>query len=69
MVGWSGAHEAGRVSGRASRLCLRALGNTASQTALLDMGAEGVVRPWCLGERRGEERGGDCWRLRLAGRG
>ena len=68
-VGRSGALEAGRVSGRASQLCLRALGNMAPRTALPGVGAEGVVRPWCLGERRGEERGGDCWRLRLAGRG
>ena len=65
----SGALEAGGVSGRASQLCLRALGNMAPRTALPDEGAEGVVRPWCRGERRGEERGGDCWRLRLAGRG
>ena len=68
-VGRSGALEAGSVSGRASQLCLRALGNMAPRTALPDEGAEGVVRPWCRGERRGEERGGDCWRLRLAGRG
>ena len=68
-VGRSGAQEAGRVSGRASQLCVRALGNMAPRTALPDVGAEGVVRPWCLGERRGEERGGDSWRLRLAGRG
>ena len=65
----SGALEAGRVSGRASQLCLRALGNMAPWTALPDEGAEGAVRPWCRGERRGEERGGDCWRLRMAGRG
>ena len=65
----SGALEAGRVSGRASQLCLRALGNMAPRTALLDVGAEGAGRPLCRGERRGEERGGDCWRLRLAGRG
>ena len=57
------------MSGRASQLCLRALGNMAPRTALPDEGAEGVVRPWCRGERRGEERGDDCWRLRLAGRG
>ena len=57
------------MSGRASQLYLRALGNMAPRTALPDEGAEGVVRPWCRGERRGEERGGDCWRLRLAGRG
>ena len=68
-VGRSGALEAGSVSGRASQLCLRALGNMAPRTALPEKGAEGVVRPWCRGERRGEERGGDCWRLRLAGRG
>ena len=68
-VGRSEALEAGRVSGRASQLCLRALGNMAPRTALPYVGAEGAVRPWCLGERRGEERGGDCWRLRLAGRG
>ena len=68
-VGRSGALEAGRVSRRASQLCLRALGNMAPGTALPDEGAEGAVRPWCRGERRGEERGDDCWRLRLAGRG
>ena len=68
-VGRSGALEAGSVSGRASQLYVRALGNMAPRTALRDEGAEGVVRPWCRGERRGEERGGDCWRLRLAGRG
>ena len=58
MAGRSGAQEAGRVSGRASQLCLQALGNMAPRTALPDVGAEGVVRPWCRGERRGEERGG-----------
>ena len=68
-VGRSEALEAGRVSGRASQLCLRALKNMAPRTALTDVGAEGAVRPWCRGECRGEERGGDCWRLRLAGRG
>ena len=68
-VGRSGALEAGRASGSASQLCLRALGNMEPRTALPDVGAEGAVRPWCRGERRGEERGGDCWRLRLAGRG
>ena len=68
-VGRSGALEAGRVSGRASQLCLRALENMAPRTALPDVGAEGAVRPWCRRERQGEERGGDCWRLRLVGRG
>ena len=57
------------MSGGASQLWLRALGNMAPRTALPDVGAEGAVRPWCRGERRGEERGDDCWRLRLAGRG
>ena len=55
--------------GRASQLCLRALGNMALRTALPDVGAQGAVRPWCRGERRGEERGDDCWRLLLAGQG
>ena len=68
-VGRSGVLEAGGVSGKASQLCLRALGNMAPRTALPDVGAEGAVRPWCLGERRGEERGGDCWPLRLVGCG
>ena len=68
-VGRSGALGAGRVSGRASQLCLRALGNMAPRTALPDVGAEGAVRPWCRGERRAEEWGADSWRLRLAGRG
>ena len=53
------------MSGRASQLCLWALGNMGPRTALLDGAAEGVVRPWCRGERPGE----DCWRLCLAGRG
>ena len=69
MAGRSGAQEAGRLSGRARQLCLRALGNMASRNALPDVGAEGVVRPWCRGERPGEEQGGDCWRLGLAGLG
>ena len=60
------------MSGRASQLCLRALGNMAPRTALPDEGAEGVVRPWCRGERRGEERGvtaGGCvWRGGAEGR-
>ena len=68
-VGRSGALEAGKVSGGASQLCLRELWKMAPRTALRDVGAEGAVRPWCLGERRGEERGGDCWPLRLVGRG
>ena len=71
-VGTSGALEAGRVSGSASQLCLRALGNMAPRTALPDVGAEGAVRPWCRGERRGEERGviaGGCvWRDGAEGR-
>ena len=61
-VGRSGALDTGRVSGRASQLCLRALGNMAPRTALPDEGAKGAVRPWCRGERGGEERGDDCWR-------
>ena len=68
-VGRSGALEAGRLSGRASQLCLRAVGTMAPRTALPDVGAKGAVRPWCLGERRGEKRGDDCWRLRLVGWG
>ena len=58
MARRSGAQELGRVSGRASQLCLRASGNMAPRTALPDVGAEGVVRPWCRGERQGEQRGG-----------
>ena len=44
-VGRLGALEAGRVSGRASQLCLRATGNMAPRTALPYVGAEGAVRP------------------------
>ena len=69
IAGRSGAQELGRVSSRASQWCLRALGNMVPRTALPDVGAEGVVRPWCRGERQGEERGGDCLGLRLAGWG
>ena len=57
-AGRSGAQEAGRVSGRASLLCLRALGNMGPRTALTGGAAEGIVRPWCRGELRGEVRGG-----------
>ena len=53
-----GPQEAGRVSSRTSQLCLRALGNMGPRTALPDGAAEGVVRPWCRGERRGEVPGG-----------
>ena len=67
MVGRSGAHEAGRVSGRTSHLCRRALENIGPRTALPEKVLEGVLRPWWRGERRGEVRGGDWWRLFLGG--
>ena len=48
-VGRSGALEAGRVSGRASQLCLRGLGNMAPRTALPDVVGRGrcaAMVPW-----------------------
>ena len=56
--GWEvGGARGGEVSGRASRLCLRALGNMGPGTALPDGAADGGVRPWCRGERPGVARG------------
>ena len=56
-------------SGEGVGQCRRALGNMGLRTALPEEVVEGVVRPWWHGERRGDARGGDWWRLRLRGGG
>ena len=46
------------MSGSASQLCLRALGNMGPRIDLPDGMAEDVVRPWCRSERPGRCGGG-----------